>query len=199
MFKSILVLESPWNSQSLKSTSVWPFVSEFANVIGIKAYHQAFLDKESFLHWVKKYNDEDVPSPKLLYVAAHGDKGRISGLLKGINSLTISDALEKSENIRYVHFGSCLFGKEENLESLLHSAKHLHWVAGYESSVDWIDSTVFDILFWRRMYARDEDNKGFKSQTIANDMLSNEIPGLAKSLAFRFHYRHGKKIFALPE
>ncbi len=62
MFKSILVLESPWDNSSVESTSVWPFVSEFAKARGIRAYHQAFLDKSSFIHWVESYNKEKLGS-----------------------------------------------------------------------------------------------------------------------------------------
>ena len=197
MFKSILVLESPWDSSTVKSTSVWPFVSEFAKVTGISAHHQVFLDRSSFLHWVEKFNADDVPAPKLLYIAAHGSEGRIAGLKRDINGATISDAIKKAKNIKYIHFGSCLFGSEANLTSLLNSAKHLKWAAGYENSVDWIDSTVFDILLWRRISSRDDDTKGMKSHTLAENLLA-DMPGLAKSLAFRFHYRYGKRNFTLP-
>ena len=126
MFKSILVLESPWDSDSVYSKSVWPFVSEFARAMAPQAFHQSFSNKKSFLHWVQQFNSEKIPGGnKLLYVAAHGTDGRISGLRESINGKTICDALQKAKNIKYVHFGSCLFGSEANIESLLKVAKHI--------------------------------------------------------------------------
>src|SRR5579862_3235608 len=127
MFKTILVLESPWDSKSVRSKSVWPFVSEFARATDIKAFHQSFSDKNSFCYWIARYNKEKLANPKLLYVAAHGRDGRISGLQKDINGITIRAALKKAKKIKYVHFGSCLYGTPHNLTQLLKEARHLSW------------------------------------------------------------------------
>jgi hypothetical protein len=157
----------------------------------LKVFHQVFSDKVSFCHWVNVFNKEKVALPKLLYVAAHGTEGRISGLKKDINSTTMVTALKKARNIKYVHFGSCLYGSERNLETLLQKAKHLSWAAGYDKSVDWIDSTLFDVMLWGRIVCRDADTKGQKSHTLAQKFMS-AIPGLARDLGFRFQYRYGK-------
>jgi hypothetical protein len=193
MFKTILVLESPWDPHSVKSKSVWPFVNEFANVYNIAAHHQMFTDKLSFQHWVQRFHKEKLSEPKLLYVAAHGGAGRIGGLKKDINGTTIVEACKKAKSIKYIHFGSCLFGTEDNLSNLLKSAKHLQWAAGYDKEVAWVDSTLFDVMLWGRIGMRDCASTGKKFHTIAKELLS-EIPGLAKNLGFRFQYRYGKAI-----
>lgn len=194
MFKSILVLESPWEPNSVQSVSVWPFVSEFARVSRIDAYHQYFFDKNSFRHWVTQYNRERIRSPKLLYVAAHGSKRRLAGLRRQINLETISQVLKKSKQIKYVHFGSCLFGNEGNLETLFNSVKHLQWIAGYDKSIDWVDATAFDILLWNRLISRDKTTKGLKTQTFANSLVK-EAQGLVDNLGFQFAYRYGKSAY----
>jgi hypothetical protein len=190
MFKSILVLEAPWDTDTVKSKSVWPFVSEFANVMNIEAYHHVFSDKASFTSWIKQYNKEiDVPTPKLLYIAAHGSQDGISG----IDRATINNTLKNKSNIKYVHFGSCLYGTEKNLESLLKVATHIKWAAGYEKKVDWIDSTIFDIMLWRRIAVHEKHNKGHKFYTMTNDFIKN-VYEIAKELDFRMQYRIGNKI-----
>lgn len=196
MFKSILVLESPWDQESVKSKSVWPFVNEFAHVMSIKAYHQAFMDKTSFCHWIKQYDSEKTPAPKMLYIAAHGSEGRISGLRRQINGKTIASTLKASKSIKYVHFGSCLYGSEENLRDLLKKAKNLSWAAGYKTTVGWVDSTLFDLMFWGRITRRDDNTKGLKTHTLTQDLVK-EIPGLARNLGFHFQYRYGEKIRSL--
>ena len=196
MFKSILVLESPWDNSSVESTSVWPFVSEFARARCIRAYHQAFLDKSSFIHWVESYNNEKLAKPKLLYIAAHGNGGRVSGLKKTINKKTIISVIQKSENIDFVHFGSCLFGSEQNLHDLLLAAKHIKWAAGYDKEVDWVDSTLFDILLWGRIESRDDDTKGLKTHTVTTRLIE-QVSGLADNLGFRFQYRYGETISSI--
>ena len=196
MFKSLLVLESPWDNKRIPSVSVWPFVSGFANVLGVKAYHQTFLNQASFCHWVSLYNKEKMAGDKLLYVAAHGSGGRIATLRKGMNGATIISALKKAKSISYVHFGSCLFGSDENLTALLTAAKHLKWAAGYGSSVDWIDSTAFDLLVWGRLAERSEGEAGKHFHTVARRLLL-QTKGLAKELEFRFQYRWGGDIWTM--
>jgi hypothetical protein len=196
MFNSILVLESPWDSSSVVSKSVWPFVSEFAKVKNIQAYHQVFNDRSSFIHWVEQFNREDLNTPKLLYIASHGENGRISGLQKKINKETIISTLYKANNIKYVQFGSCFFGNKQNLTELLETAEHLKWAAGYEETIDWVDSTLFDLMFWGRIVSRDEETKGKKTHILASNLL-DEVSGLAKNLGFRFQYRYGDNIKSL--
>lgn len=103
MFNSILLLESPWDTKTVQSSSVWPFVSEFAKVAGLAAYHQMFLDRASFQHWITQFDMDSVPSPKLLYVAAHGSEGRIAGLKRDINGATIITTLKKAKTISHLY------------------------------------------------------------------------------------------------
>lgn len=185
-----------WDANSVDSPSVWPMVREFAAVRGIKAFHRTFLDRASFKHWVEAYNNQDLSGPKLLYIASHGNNGRLSGLQKDINRATIISTLSGAKNISFVHFGSCLFGSENNLDELLDSAQHLRWAAGYTASVDWIDSTLFDILFWGRIESRDENTKGRKTHTLVSDLL-HEVHGLANTLGFRLHYRYRDDLWSV--
>ena len=196
MFKSILVLEAPWDSDSLKSKSVGPMIREFAAVRGIKAFHQTFFDKASFEHWIKAYDEEVIAGPKLLYIACHGGNGQLAGLSKHLNRTSIQTAVRAARNISFVHFGSCLFGSEKNLRELLDSAPHLRWVAGYDKEVDWVDSTLFDILLWSRIESRDEDTHRKKTHTLASELI-DQVKGLADQLGFRFQYRYGDGIWQL--
>lgn len=194
MIKTIFVLESTWNSENpLENCSVMPFVSEFAKQRNIKAYHQVFTDSKSFAHWVKHFN-KAASSSSLLYIAAHGNSNSIEGLQGHIKSVTVLDALKKAKNIKYLHFGSCLFGGEINLKWILKNAKHFHWAAGYNKSVDWVDSTLFDILLWGRISARDEESKNIKTHTIVKDIVDNQVSGLTETLGFTYCYRYGTKI-----
>lgn len=189
----MLVLESPWNNDSIDSTSVWPMVREFAAARGIRAFHQTFLDRHSFKHWVRVFDQEAMTGPKLLYVAAHGSNGRIAGLRDEINRSTIVSTLADAKNITFAHFGSCLFGSEENLEKLLEEAPHLRWAAGYDKSIDWVDSTLFDILLWGRIESRDNETRGRRTHTLVADLIG-QVHDLADALGFRLQYRYGDAI-----
>jgi len=193
MFKSILVLEAPWDSNSLESSSVWPMIREFAAVRDIKAFHQTFFDKASFEHWIKAYDEMAIAGPKLLYIACHGSNGQLAGLSKNLNRTSIHKAVQAARSVSFVHFGSCLFGSEKNLQKLLDAAPQLRWVAGYGKEVDWVDSTLFDILLWGRIESRDEDSYRRKTHTLASELIG-QVQGLADQLGFHFHYRYGDAI-----
>lgn len=179
---------------------MWPFVSEFARVREIEAYHQTFYDRSYFQHWVRRFDKQRLPGPKLLYVAAHGTAGRIAGLRENINFDTIFKTCRKAKTIHFVHFGSCLFGNEKNLNRLLRKPSNLIWAAGYEKEVDWVDSMSFDLLLWNRLIPDVRRKRGeVKQFQTAVGAFLGESPGLAGNLGFRFHYRRGKKLCALPE
>jgi hypothetical protein len=197
MFKSILVLESTWDHESLEQISVWPFISEFANVKNLRAYYKTFSNKAALEHWVKLYNQEDSPRGKLLYIAAHGSMGSIAGLHANINGTTIRELLKQCPDIPYVHFGTCNFGSQRNLEKLLSEVDHLRWAIGYDQSINWIDSTLFDLMIWNRIAGRDPDDETIRARrahTLVKELLDDSGNGLAKKLGFSFQYRYGDKV-----
>jgi hypothetical protein len=193
----ILVLECPWDSESVEGLSVWPFFKEFANAARTKAYFQAFNDKKSLKHWIDVFDRKAGSSKKLLYIAAHGEDGRISGLKNSINATTILNMFAECESIDYVYFGSCFFGTDRNLASLLDANNNLKWVTGYTAPVDWINSTLFDLLFIRRVLIREDEDKGRSQHTMALDFIEGEAAGLSSKLSFNFNYRYDNKIFNL--
>lgn len=193
----MLVLECPWDSESVEGKSVWPFFKEFANASHTKAYFQTFNDKKSLKHWIDVFDDKASSSKKLLYIAAHGEEGRISGLKNAINATTILNMFAGCKSIDYVYFGSCFFGIDRNLASLLDANENIKWAAGYKESVDWVNSTLFDLLFLRRVLIRDDEDKGRSQHTMAIDFVGSDAAGLSEKLCFNFNYRYDNKIFNL--
>ena len=200
MIKSIFILESSWNSDApLQDYSVLPIINEFAKQRDIKIYHKVFTDGKSFKHWVEKYNRE-CSRGSLLYIAAHGNKGSINGLNTRINfNSTVVNTIKQAKNIQFVHFGSCLVGGTENLIFLIKKAKHISWAAGYNKSIDWVDSSLFEILLWSRITpnGRNEKDKNVKTHTLVSNIIENEVKGLTKEFGFNFVYRYGTKIITV--
>jgi len=197
MFKTIFVLESSWDKENpLQHSSIMPIIYEFAKQRGVKAYHQVFTDSRSFVHWINEFNQVS-NSSTLLYIAAHGSKDCLYGTISGIKKTTILNALKKAKDIQYIHFGSCLFGNINNLKEVLKKAKHFHWAAGYKKSVDWVDSTLFDILLWSKITpgGRSDEQKNVKTHTLVKALIENHAKGLADELGFEFAYRYGDIIF----
>jgi len=195
----LLVLEAPWNDDTIRSTSVWPFASEYCRVHGIEAHRQHFTDLASFRHWVRCYNAERLDGRRLLYVAAHGSHGSLSALTRSLNASSVIDTLADAPKIDYVHFGSCLFGNPGNLDRLMQRAEHLRWAAGYDVEIPWVESTAFDLMFWSKVDGSREDDETPRRQPHRGvaDLLAYTGP-LAERLGFRFHYRRGERVLCLP-
>jgi hypothetical protein len=191
LFKSILVLESPWEEDfSEQAYSVYPFVSEFAKIQGLTSHHRMFYDVTSFHHWLETFNNQN--KEFLLYIAGHGTRGRINGLRSNLNFQSIVSEITKCGNLKYAHFSTCGFGGAKNLQSIMENAKQLKWVAGYGKNIDWVDSTLFDISLWNKLLRKEGDeNKAF--QTLVKEIV-HSMPGAVDDLGFNFCYRYGDKV-----
>lgn len=188
--KTIFILESSWDYENpVENSSVVPFVTEFGRQRSVNIYYQFFTDTKSFCHWINEFDKTKKPNA-LLYIAAHGKKGSLSGLTSSINRKTILYELKKLRNIKYVHFGSCLFGNKSNLLRLVKISKHLQWVAGYNEEIDWLNSTLFDLLLWNRLVLREDNDKGKLTHTIVSDLAEKHSGGLTNELGFVFAYKY---------
>lgn len=88
-----------------------------------------------------------------LYIAAHGDNTSIygAGTQNKISRAVLSHILEKvrPRQLRGLFFGSCKFGLQT--EALM-ARTGIAWIAGYTKEIDWIHSTLMDLLFWDAYY-----------------------------------------------
>src|SRR4029079_3779782 len=96
-----------------------------------------------------------------LYVAAHGDFGKIeapngSGLSRTFLRNTICEINSRRRKLKGVLFGSCKFGDAHNLIEILRPAKirgeaignKLLWAGGDGQEIDYTRSSLFDISFF---------------------------------------------------
>ena len=88
-----------------------------------------------------------------VYIAAHGNRHSIQGFHdQGISRAKVRNALRyvSPSNVkRGIYFGSCGFATRRNAEFILGECSRVSWLAGYSSSVDWVDSSVLDLYFLR--------------------------------------------------
>ncbi len=79
----------------------------------------------------------------------------VAGLPDGsasINFATFARALDAVGRIDGVYLGCCLIESPANAARLLRSGRHVavgRWVAGYRQEIDWLDSMLVDVVFWR--------------------------------------------------
>ncbi|CAN5130019.1 hypothetical protein BH10PSE9_BH10PSE9_10020 [soil metagenome] len=129
-----------------------------------------------------------------LYIAAHGDFGKIeapdgSGLSRTFLRNTFVEANAKRRRLKGVLFGSCKFGDAHNLIEILRPAKirgeeignKLLWAGGYSQEIDYTRSSLFDISFFDIFFRTNGgDEIARVSKTL--DVLDKTMPGLAENL-----------------
>lgn len=132
-----------------------------------------------------------------LYVAAHGDFGRLetpngSGLSRTFLRNTIVEANRTRRKLKGVLFGSCKFGDEYNLIEMLRPARmrgeevenRLLWAGGYGVEIDYTHSSLVDIAFFDLFFRTNGGNE-FKRLAKTVENLDKAMPGLAENLKLK--------------
>ena len=139
-----------------------------------------------------------------LYVAAHGDSGKIeapdgSGLSRTFLRNTFCEANRRRRPVKGVLFGSCKFGDEYNLIELLRPAKirgveirnRVVWAGGYGEEIDYTRSSLFDIYFFDLFYRTNGGDEITRVEKTI-ERLDKTLPGLAQNLSLRVVARLGR-------
>ncbi len=153
----LMVLESLWDSELSSKKSVKPFYDGLSEVFGIKYVYHTFYDADDMYFFIKK--SKSLCSS--YYIATHGSRECLNTINhKIIDKETVQDIFKNSGGKdKGIFFGSCNFINEETAKEILDSTK-ADWVAGYNSGVDWFDSTLIDLAFWRYYLKGDKGIKG---------------------------------------
>src|SRR5262245_58248288 len=95
---SLLILENPWSPQVDDRTSVVPFLEAALSDFNVTLYTRPFYRHPELRLWLRNFR---VSTPRryrrILYLAAHGHRGRLGGLPDGsaaINFVTLARALQ---------------------------------------------------------------------------------------------------------
>lgn len=139
---------------------------------------------------------------RYVYIGSHGDENGFSGSVERVSRTYLNNTLRDylGGQIRGIFFGSCLFGNERNAEFFFDSdngiPQNVRWIAGYGRSVDWIESSVLDILFWKRLFETKRRSESMNEADLISDVceyLNLVAGGLVTSLEFQvFKRRHGR-------
>jgi hypothetical protein len=155
---SLLILENPWTSRVDDRTSVVPFLEGALSDFNVTLYSRPFYRLPELRLWLRDFRGSTpCRRRRALYIAAHGHRGRLAGLPDGsaaINFVTLTRALQSVGAVDGVFLGCCHIGSPANAMRLLRPRRRTglcRWVAGYRYEVDWLDSTLVDVIFWRNL------------------------------------------------
>jgi len=170
---TLLVLENPWTNEVYDRLSVLPFVEGLARYnSSIRVISKPFYQMDELGYWLANFHHpKRGVGQRIVYIAADATSGRLGGLPDGtreVNFQSFHRLLRRAGRIDGVHLGCCDFGNRENAARILRPDRRrapsipCRWVAGYDQSIDWFDSMLVDLVFWRQLL-RDPRHDAWKA------------------------------------
>jgi hypothetical protein len=181
--KHIYCLEGNWTDDlAIKQSMVKAL--EFLEVVSeIKHIHKHCATKEQLKLYLEKYKQKRYQKYSICYLAFHGDPELIYLTKKETVHLDeIAEMIGDSMKNKIIHFGSCstLSIHKKKILSFLKKTNALA-VSGYTSDVDFLPSSMFDMLFF-------EMCQQYRNITCIDRDMKLYYGKLIKQLGFRLYY-----------
>lgn len=157
--KVIFVLESPWDlyKGDANKASVLPFIEGLAGHDGkMEVFHANFYDKNSFICALLSLCQIKFDNA-IVYIAGHGDTDEIAGV-KTADLIKSVGVESRKYNITGVMLGACLAGADSETLKEWTRGTNIKWIAGYSTSVYWLEGTMIDCAILSRMSNLDSDD-----------------------------------------
>lgn len=159
-------------------------------------HYEQFTNKAAFRAGIKYAFQKNRAST--IYIGAHGTADTIHGFHdEGISRTVIRNAIRKQPpgTKRGMYFGACDFMTATNAEYLLNDCARLSWVAGYAHPVNWTDSSILDLFFFRHYLFPTPGSGNRKPKTPklrlehAAEKVKTDLGPLANRLRFKIYTR----------
>ncbi|MFL0354749.1 DUF6642 family protein [Xanthomarina sp. GH4-25] len=118
---------------------------------------------------------------KIIYFAFHGKGSQIDLGVENISLSKLSKYFEDAFSNRIVHFGSCKTIFDENEVTDFLEKTNALAVTGYSKNVDFIPSTVLDILFF-------EECQKWKNIKKIKQKMESKYSQLIDDLGFKIYF-----------
>lgn len=160
----IFCLEGLWDDDLRKNPSVEPVLSLLKQINGIPYIHRDCATLEEFEFYVSKWVQKKYKGYPILYLAFHGENGRICISKNGYDLDDVSELLSGKCKGTIIVIGSCntLNMDKRHWNRFLRNTGALA-VCGYKTVVDWIPSTAFELLLLDTLQENKFDGRGMVS------------------------------------
>ena len=188
----LAVIEGKWGKNTNVSVKALFDVLSDINFDTPHAYaYEMFCDAASLDNIISRMGANK--SIKYLYIGAHGENDAISAPGGKIKRTKLKNSLLKLRegSMEGLFLGSCLFGSAANMRHILcpplGANPPVKWVAGYTEKIDWVQSSVLDLLFWKLIF----ENPAAPTIQIERvaERLRDLEPGLVTELGFCIYVR----------
>ncbi len=181
-WKHIFCLEGLWDSNLKEQSSIEPAMELLAKVYPLKFIHKDCATTQELEYYLSKWTQKKYKDYPILYLAFHGSENAIH-LSNGSYTMDqISEILSGKCKNRIIIFSSCgtLGTGKKNISNFLKKTGALA-VCGYKTDIDWVKSSVHDILIIEALQDNEYSLRGITA--IANRL--KKISAQFKELEFQ--------------
>jgi hypothetical protein len=194
----IAVIESKWfEGSNVSVRGLFDLVADLATDTP-HGYHYEMASSEAALKEAIPRIAKD-NTCRYLCLAMHGNRKGLQ-LINGdqvtrteLKNMLVRIRGQRGAKLAGIHMASCIFGTQEIAEKLFSTPTELRWMAGYTETVDWIESSALDLLFFN--YLADLDDMPLteiqKIHAVARNLKKN-VSGLVEKLGFGIYVRKQK-------
>lgn len=180
--KNIFCIEGDWDDDLKNKRSINSALKFLEDSSDIKYIHRNCSTKEEFDKRMEEFIQPKYDDYTIFYLAFHGFR---SGIQIGDYDISLDDIADKFENKlsnKMIHFGSCstLDIDLRHIKRFIKKTNAL-CVSGFKKEVDFIPSTMFDILYF-------EMCQQYKRVTYIDNGMNYYYRQLCKELEFRMIY-----------
>lgn len=205
----VSILESRWWSKGNHSVrSLFEAVAAIHYQNPSAFFYDMFANKSSFGTVLKARGNDK--ATEVLYLATHGNENAIGPNSENTISRTEFRNIFVNSNaggqIKGLYLGTCLTGNANTAKFLLeHKNTKLDWVAGYRDSVDWVDGSAIDMVFFHKLselYIKNKSKRKGKlsARNIAHEAASELlklIPGAHATYGFNIYFHEKNRLTSM--
>jgi len=162
-------------------------------------YYDMFADRSSLCKALRTRASDNLT--EVLYLATHGNQAEIgpgNGVVISRTEFRNDIAAANTRNqLKGLYLGTCLTGNRDTVEFLLTRNSQLTWMAGYRESVDWVDGSAIDMIFFHKLAAEYVRNKHRRRGKLDAGEMAHEaatqlirlVPGAHTTYGFNIFFR----------
>lgn len=176
----IFAIEGEWETKLNKELTIKSTLTLLKEVCNVESIFRKTNTVESLIQYLKVSSTASYKKYGTIVIGTHGDKGEI--LLSDFESISIRDLAEQCEDLftdKIVHFSSCGILKRASDIRYFKELTNAKGVCGYTRDVDFLESSIVDILLFSSLYRNN-------SLVITQKFLMSNYPDLVKKLGFNF-------------
>lgn len=147
----IFCLEGEWDLDLTQRVSVLPILELLSQLGEAEFVHRNVSSIHEVDRYLSKWSEKRYDDYQILYLTAHGDRGRIYWSEDGdkASSSTLDGLAESLGRVAegcYVYLASCLTPFDDGDLTRFVQRTGAKAVLGYRAPVDWLESAAFDVL-----------------------------------------------------